>query len=140
MALFGAPQIRADHTERAVRAGLGIVNRLARLNALLTEDGIPPLQIGIGIHAGEVVAGLIGPDERVEYGVVGDPVNVASRIEALTKDLRATILVSKEVADRLGSEFALGRVALLSVKGKSRPVEVVEVLAGAGASSVSSTA
>jgi adenylate cyclase len=140
MALFGAPQIRADHTERAVRAGLGIVNRLARLNALLTEDGIPPLQIGIGIHTGEVVAGLIGPDERVEYGVVGDPVNVASRIEALTKDLRATILVSKEVADRLGSEFALGRVALLSVKGKSRPVEVVEVLAGAGASSVSSTA
>jgi len=129
MALFGAPEIRADHTQRAVRAALGIVKRLDSLNALLHKDGIPPLQIGVGIHTGEVVAGLIGPDERVEYGVVGEPVNLASRIEALTKDLAATILVSKEIATRLGSEFVLGRVALLPIKGKSQPVEVVEVLA-----------
>ena len=129
MALFGAPQARADHIERAVRAALGIVNRLARLNAQLQTEGVAPLQIGVGIHTGEVVAGLIGPDERVEYGVVGEPVNLASRIEALTKDLTATILVSKQIAARLGSEFLLGRVALLPVKGKSQPVEVVEVLA-----------
>lgn len=133
MALFGAPQVRADHTERAVRAGLGIVNRLARLNLRLQADGIPPLQIGIGIHTGEVIAGLIGPDARVEYGVVGEPVNLASRIEALTKELAATILVSKELAMRLGPEFALGRTALLGVKGKAQPVEVVEVLAESGA-------
>ena len=129
MALFGAPQVRADHTERAVRAALGIVNRLARLNAQLQTEGVAPLQIGVGIHTGEVVAGLIGPDERVEYGVVGEPVNLASRIEALTKDLTATILVSKQIAAGLGSEFLLGRVASLLVKGKSQPVEVVEVLA-----------
>jgi adenylate cyclase len=129
MALFGAPQARTDHTERAVRAALGIVNRLVRLNAQLQTEGVAPLRIGIGIHTGEVVAGLIGPDERVEYGVVGEPVNLASRIEALTKDLTATILVSKEIAARLGCEFLLGRVALLPVKGKSQPVEVVEVLA-----------
>ena len=129
MALFGAPQARADHIERAVRAALGIVNRLARLNAQLQTEGVAPLQIGVGIHTGEVVAGLIGPDERVEYGVVGEPVNLASRIEALTKDLTATILVSKQIAARLGSEFLLGRVALLPVKGKAQPVEVVEVLA-----------
>jgi adenylate cyclase len=129
MALFGAPQARADHTERAVRAALGIVTRLAQLNVLLQDEGVPPLQIGVGIHTGEVVAGLIGPDERVEYGVVGEPVNLASRIEALTKDLTATILVSKQIAARLGSQFVLGRTALLSVKGKSQPVEVVEVLA-----------
>jgi adenylate cyclase len=133
MALFGAPQVRPDHTERAVRAGLGIVNRLARLNILLQADGMSPLRIGIGIHTGEVVAGLIGPDERVEYGVVGEPVNLASRIEALTKELTATILVSKEIASRLGPEFALGRNALLAVKGMSQPVEVVEVLGQFGA-------
>lgn len=128
MALFGAPQSRADHTERAVRAALGIVTRLASLNVLLRNAGATPLQIGVGIHTGEVVAGLIGPDERIEYGVVGEAVNLASRIESLTKELTATILVSKEIAGRLGSEFVLGRTALLPVKGKSLPVEVVEVL------------
>jgi len=130
MALFGAPQSRADHTERAVRAALGIVTRLASLNVLLQNNGAAPLQIGVGIHTGEVVAGLIGPDERIEYGVVGEAVNLASRIESLTKELTATILVSREIAARLGSEFVLGRTALLPVKGTSRPVEVVEVLSG----------
>ena len=131
MALFGVPQIRADHTERGVRAALGIVERLASLNKALQSDGVPALQVGIGIHVGEVVAGLIGPDARVEYGVVGEPVNLASRIEGLTKDLTAVILVSRSVAARLGPEFVLGRTALLPVKGKSQPVEVVEVLAKA---------
>jgi adenylate cyclase len=128
MALFGVPQTRADHTQRAVRAALGIVDRLASLNAALQADGIATLQIGVGIHVGEVVAGLIGPDARVEYGVVGEPVNLACRIEALTKELGATILVSREVAVQLGAQFVLGRTAQLPVKGKSLPVEVVEVL------------
>jgi class 3 adenylate cyclase len=128
MALFGAPQVRADHVERAAHAALGIVDRLAQVNVLLQADGTPPLRIGIGIHTGEVIAGLIGPDERVEYGVVGEPVNLASRIETLTKDLSATILVSRDIALRLGPEFVLGRSALLPVKGAAHPVEVVELL------------
>jgi adenylate cyclase len=129
MALFGAPQVRADHSARAVSAALGIVERLVSLNEALSRDGLAPVQIGIGIHVGEVVAGLIGPDARVEYGVVGEPVNLASRIESLTKELAATILVSKPIAARLGPEFVLGRAAQLTVKGRSQPVEVVEVLA-----------
>jgi adenylate cyclase len=128
MALFGAPEARADHAPRAVRAALGIVARLEGLNVLLEEKGFPPLTIGIGIHAGEVVAGLIGPDERVEYGVVGEPVNLAARVEALTKDVVATILVSGEIASRLGSEFQFGRTESLPVKGKTEPVRVVEIL------------
>ena len=129
MALFGAPQPRQDHPQRAVRAALGIVSRLDQVNAGLQSEGLPALRIGVGLHTGEVVAGLIGPDERVEYGVVGEPVNLASRVESLTKELAATILVSKEIAARLGPEFSLGRAALLPVKGKVQPVEVVEVLA-----------
>jgi class 3 adenylate cyclase len=128
MALFGAPQSRIDHPERAVRAALGVVSRLAGLNAQLHQDGLVPLRIGVGIHTGEVVAGLIGPDRRVEWGVVGEPVNLASRIEALTKELTATILVSADIAARLGPQFVLGRTASLAVKGRSQPVEVVEVL------------
>lgn len=128
MALFGAPQAYADHPERAVRAALGIVNRLVGLNELLHQQGIPPLEIGVGIHCGAVVAGLIGPDSRVEYGVVGDAVNLANRVEALTKDMHATVLVSKEISARLGPAFVRGRTAMLPVKGKKQPVEVVEVL------------
>jgi adenylate cyclase len=132
MALFGAPQTRADHPQRAVRAALGIVSRLAGVNAALEKQGVPPLQIGVGLHTGEVVAGLIGPDERVEYGVVGEAVNLASRVETLTKELAATILISKDIAARLGPEFSLGRAAMLPVKGRAQPVEVVEVLGHCG--------
>jgi adenylate cyclase len=130
MALFGAPQAYADHAARAVRAALGIVQRLATLNQTLRERGMAPIEIGVGIHTGMVVAGLIGPDQRVEYGVVGDPVNLANRVETLTKDVRATVLISREIADRIGDGFVLGRSATLPVKGRQQPVEVVEVLAG----------
>jgi len=132
MALFGAPQPRTDHCERAVRAALGIVSRLENVNIPLRSQGVPTLQIGVGLHTGVVVAGLIGPDERVEYGVVGEPVNLASRVEGLTRDLAATIFVSKDIAVRLGPQFLLGRAALLPVKGRAQPVEVVEVLAHSG--------
>jgi len=129
MALFGAPQPYADHAERAVRAALGIVDRLKGLNETLAQEGIGPLEIGVGIHSGTVVAGLIGPDNRIEYGVVGDAVNVASRVESLTREMQATILVSRDISTQLGPAFKLGCTASMPVKGKSQPVEVVEVLA-----------
>lgn len=128
MALFAAPQAHADHPERAVRAALGIVDRLVALNEQIWQQNIAPLEIGVGIDSGEVMAGLIGPDSRVEYGVVGDPVNLANRGESLTKELRATVLVSKGIADRLGPAIVRGRTATLPVKGKKGFVEVVEVL------------
>lgn len=128
MALFGAPQTYPDHAQRAVRAALGIVRRLAALNESLQRQGVAPLEIGVGVHSGAVVAGLIGPDNRMEYGVVGDAVNLASRIETLTKELRTTILVSAQIASQLGPAFILGRSAALPVKGRTQSVEVVEVL------------
>ncbi|HKQ14663.1 MAG TPA: adenylate/guanylate cyclase domain-containing protein [Steroidobacteraceae bacterium] len=128
MALFGAPQPYPDHAERAVRAALGIVSRLKGLNETLGQQGIGPLEIGIGIHSGMVVAGLIGPDNRIEYGVVGDAVNLASRVESLTREMQATILVSRDISAQLGPSFQLGCTATMTVKGKSQPVEVVEVL------------
>jgi len=95
----------------------------------LVQQGIGPLEIGVGIHSGTVVAGLIGPDNRIEYGVVGDAVNVASRVESLTREMQATILVSRDISTQLGPAFKLGCTASMPVKGKSQPVEVVEVLA-----------
>jgi class 3 adenylate cyclase len=128
MALFGAPVAVPDHAERAVRAALAMVGRSAALSARLGIQGRQALQIGVGIHTGEVVAGKIGPDTRVEYAVVGDPVNVASRIEGLTKELQTAILISEVTAAGLGPGFMLGRTAMLAVKGKAQPVRVVEVL------------
>jgi adenylate cyclase len=129
MALFGAPNLYPDSATRAVRAALGMVQRLGSLNERLRQQEFSDLHIGVGIHTGEVVAGLIGPDKRVEYAVVGDPVNLASRIEGLTKELQATIVISEETASRLGPEFTLGRTATMAVKGKEKPVTVVEVIA-----------
>jgi adenylate cyclase len=128
MALFGAPVRHDDDPARAVRAALDLVGRLPALNERLAGEGLPEIRIGIGIHHGDVVVGRIGPDERTEYGVVGDAPNLASRIEGLTKEMQAAILVSAATASRLGSEFQLGRRAVLAVKGKEFPVEVVEVL------------
>lgn len=128
MALFGAPVAYPDAPARAVRAALGMVARLQDLNMRLKEQGLPMLRIGVGIHTGEVVTGRIGPDRRVEYGVVGDPVNLASRIEGLTKEMQATIVISGETADRLDGNFVFGRREVFPVKGKEKPVPVVEVL------------
>jgi class 3 adenylate cyclase len=127
-ALFGAPLAHADDPDRAVRAALAMVARLEALNMRLSSQRLPMLRIGVGIHTGEVIAGQIGPDTRVEYDVTGDAVNVASRIEGLTKEMHTTILISEATAARLGPGFTLGRAAELPVRGKEKPVKVVEVL------------
>jgi adenylate cyclase len=128
MALFGAPVAHPDHAARAVRAGLDMVARLPALNAGLQADQLPALRIGVGIATGEVIVGRMGPDQRSEYNVVGDAANLASRIEGLNKELGTVILIAAATAARLGDEFALGRRTSLPVKGKDRPVEVVEVV------------
>jgi adenylate cyclase len=132
MAIFGALREHPDASARAVRAAIAMVRRLESLNVRLQEQHLPTLRIGVGVHTGEVVAGLIGPDKRVEYTVIGDPVNLASRIEGLTKELQAAIVISEETAARLGPGFTFGRTATMTVKGKEKPVRVVEVLAGDG--------
>jgi class 3 adenylate cyclase len=137
MAIFGAPAPTVDHAARAVCAALGMVSRLEALNRRLSAKGMPHLRIGVGIHSGEVVAGQIGPDTRMEYTVVGDAVNLASRLEGLTKEMATTILVSQDTAQQLGPGFQLGRRAVLPVRGKAKPITVVEVLGGASAVAVS---
>jgi class 3 adenylate cyclase len=128
MALFGVPAVHADAPARAVRTALDMLARLAVFNTRRQAQGEAPLRIGIGIHTGEVIAGCIGPDTRLEYGVVGDAVNLASRVQDLTKQVGTAILVTDDTAARLGAGFVLGTRTVLPVRGKTQPIGVIEVL------------
>ncbi len=128
MALFGAPVYHPEDPARAVRTALDMLTRLERLNERFLEAGRAALRIGVGIHTGEVVTGCIGPDTRVEYGVVGDAVNMASRVQDLTKEVGVPILITAATAAKLGATFRLGQQATLPVRGKAQPIRVIEVL------------
>jgi class 3 adenylate cyclase len=122
-AVFGAPVPAADHAARAVAAALEMRARLAAWN-----DGRGhPLRHGIGVHTGSVLAGAIGSRERLSYALVGDTVNLASRIQNLTKDAGTDILVSGTTARRLDGLVALSPLPAVRVKGKSTEVEVFRV-------------
>lgn len=128
MALFGAPVAHEDDPARAVRAALAMLARLEAFNRHRQEQGEAPIRIGVGIHTGEVVAGCVGPDKRLEYSVVGDAVNLASRVQELTKEVGTAILVTEATAMHLGAEFVLGPRTVFAVRGKALPVEVIAVL------------
>ena len=123
-AVFGAPVPAADHAARAVGAALDMRARLRAWNAGRAR----PLRHGIGVHTGAVLAGAIGSRERLSYALVGDTVNLASRIQVLTRDVGGDILVSATTARRLGGDVTLERLPAVRVKGKSDEVEVFRVV------------
>jgi adenylate cyclase len=123
-AVFGAPVPAADHPARAVRAALDMRARLAAWNAGRAR----PLRHGIGVHTGAVLAGAIGSRERLSYALVGDTVNLASRIQGLTKDAGADILVSATTARRVNGGVTLEPLPAVRVKGRSSEVEVFRVV------------
>lgn len=128
MAVFGAPVSRPDDAQNAVKAAVDMRKALRRLNERLAERGIAPLETGIGIHTGEVVAGNIGSERRMEYTVIGDAVNLASRLESWTKELQAAIVIS-DVTYRLTKDVVETRpLKEVVVKNREEPVMTYEVL------------
>ena len=123
-AVFGAPLRATDHADRALAAALEMRARLEGLNARRAAAGKPPLRNGIGIHTGTVLAGSIGSAERSSYALVGDAVNLASRIQSLNKELGTEILVSDATRSRLRGDSALQALPAVRVKGKSVEVSV----------------
>jgi adenylate cyclase len=130
-AVFGAPVSRYDHPLRAFRAALEMSRQLMTLNTHLATQGKPTLQHGIGLHTGQVVAANIGSPDRLSYLLVGDTVNLASRLQGLTKEYGVEIILSQETLSHL-PEAELARVELsdlgpTQVKGKSLAVEIFAV-------------
>jgi adenylate cyclase len=127
MAVFGAPVSRHDDAARAVRAAVHMREALAKLNERFAARGLPGLRFGIGLHTGEVVAGNIGSAKRMEYTVIGDAVNLASRLESKTKELATDILISDATYER-AKDVCKGEAAgEIHVKGREQAVAIYKV-------------
>lgn len=119
MATFGVPQPLPAPQRNALEAAQDMLVRLVRLNAELQAEGLEPLEIGIGIHTGEVLAGYVGTRRRRDFTVIGDPVNTASRLEGMSKTLGYPVVCSHEVAAAVGFAAGLVDLGAQPVKGRS---------------------
>jgi class 3 adenylate cyclase len=126
-AVFGAPLPLDDHPTHAVRAALAMQQRLVVVNEKLKQQGYGPLRHGIGIHTGTVVAANIGSEDRLSYAMVGDTVNLASRIQSLNKEFGTDLLISATTVERLVDDIAIEKLPATTVKGKRNPVEVYKL-------------
>jgi adenylate cyclase len=128
MAIFGAPVAQPDDAARAVAAGLAMLEAIRDLDAQ-QPAGAPRLAIGVGIHTGEAIVGNIGSARRLDYTAIGDAVNLASRVEGLTKELGAPLLLSRATRDAAlaapdAEPLHFTAAGEAPVKGRSRPVEL----------------
>ena len=123
MVIFGAPKKSADACGDAVRCALAMLEELDQLNVEFERESLPTLTIGIGVNYGTVTVGYIGSSERYNYSAIGDAVNVAARVEGLTKDLGRKIIITGAVVARIGEAFHFDPLGNHKVKGHS-PVEV----------------
>ena len=128
MAVFGAPVPHDNDAKNAVRAAIRMRAALVKLNERLAARGDKTLATGIGLHTGEVVAGNIGSEARMEYTVIGDAVNLASRLEGATKELGVDILISEDTKALLDDTFETRKIREITVKGRAQPVMTYEVV------------
>jgi adenylate cyclase len=130
MALFGAPVASADDADRALRAALEMTTALDELNQQWHRRGLPTVGLGIGINTGVVVAGNMGSEKRLNYTVIGDGVNVASRLEELTKtpEYEARVIVSGATLAKAKEKYRTRRLGEVAVKGKQIPTEIFALL------------
>ena len=127
MAFWNAPIDDGEHEEHAVQSALEMQEELKLLNDELTTEGLPNINIGIGINTGEALVGNMGSDQRFDYSVIGDAVNLASRLESSSKTLGKTLIVGEETVKAAKLNYNFEYVDEITVKGKSEAVKVYTV-------------
>lgn len=124
MAIWGAPIRSHTHASDALAAANEMMQRLAEVNAWLSDNHFEPLNIGIGLNSGPVILGSIGSESKADYTVIGDNVNLASRLEGLTKVYGCNILLSENTFNQLNATVPCRIVDLVRVKGKQEPIRI----------------
>jgi len=128
-AVFGIPQTEKSHADQALSAALEMRKNLDRFNFQRVQEGKPPFRHGIGICTGTVLAGNTGSDDRLSYALMGNTVNLASRIQNLTKTFKCDILASEETVKETNDFSNIKKMLPQNIKGYSRPVIVYQLLA-----------
>jgi len=132
LALFGALEVNPWQGRDSVLAALEMRASLEAYNTQLRGRGLPELRFGIGIHSGEVVAGVIGTGTYSKFSVTGDPINVASRVEGLTSKFQVDLLITEEIRRVLDDRFRVRAMPPALVKGKDEPIQTYYVEPDAG--------
>jgi class 3 adenylate cyclase len=122
LALFNAPNPMPEHRESAIRCGLAMQLAMGEVNETLEREGLPAIEMGIGVHSGECVVGNIGSDRRAKYGVVGSPVNLTGRVESFT--VGGQLLVTRDAADGLADKLRVRREFTVEAKGMREPISL----------------
>jgi adenylate cyclase len=128
MAFWGAPLDVPDHAARACRAAIEMTSALARLQERWSQQGRPRIDIGIGLNTGPMLVGNMGSERRFNYTIMGDSVNLASRLEGVNKTFGTRVIISESTAAEAHSVVTVRELDMIRVKGKTKPVTIYELL------------
>jgi adenylate cyclase len=127
MAFWNAPIENEKHRESAVRSSIEMQSELSKLNKELFSEGLPPIKIGIGINTGQALVGNMGSRQRFDYSVIGDAVNLASRLESSSKTLGKTLVIGEQTTVGIESQYNFEYIDSITVKGKTEPIKVYTI-------------
>lgn len=128
MAVFGPFSQAVNDQVQAAKAAVSMQLALNELNEELILEGLPTIRMGVGLATGEVVAGGIGTKERMDYTVIGDPVNLASRIQGLSRDMGVDILTEDATVSRIGDSVPISEIGVVKIRGKEKPLRLWTLL------------
>lgn len=128
MAFWGSPIKNKDDENNACKCALECIDSLREINRLFSEQGLPEIKIRIGMHTGEAIVGNIGSDRLFNYTVIGDTVNIASRLESVNKFFGSSVIISEDTFSKISLEFVSRQLGFITVKGKTKPVKIFEIL------------